>query len=263
LGTIAIVLSGTTIRRAARELLVAAEFSLGPIRTGTIAIARRPGAIGPIATRTVAVLAKTFATRCVGSLLAAAFARGIWLPVAELSIGRTPGRTRIVAIPRAALAIPIPPRRTVVAVETGTIAARLERALLTTATIFTRLERTPLTIVATGRTAGIGPITTRARSIAKVPPRRAVVAVALAGIRLSIAGIRLLAERLCAVGLPGIGTPLAVAFTLSGESALGELLLRPPRRPGAALAAARPVPPAAGIVVFVGIAGHEWSLGYG
>jgi hypothetical protein len=147
LGTIAIVLSGTTIRRAARELLVAAEFSLGPIRTGTIAIARRPGAIGPIATRTVAVLAKTFATRCVGSLLAAAFARGIWLPVAELSIGRTPGRTRIVAIPRAALAIPIPPRRTVVAVETGTIAARLERALLTTATIFTRLERAPFAIV--------------------------------------------------------------------------------------------------------------------
>jgi hypothetical protein len=29
-----------------------------------------------------------------------------------------------------------------------------------------------------------------------------------------------------------------------------------------ALAAARPVTPAAGIVVFVAIAGHEWSLEY-
>ena len=91
-----------------------------------------------------------------------------------------------------------------------------------------------------------------------------VIAIALAGVRFSTAGIRLLAERFCAVGLPGIGTPLAVALVtvaLAGKPALGEFLLRPPRRSRAALAAGGPIAPAAGIVVFVVIAGHECSLG--
>jgi hypothetical protein len=57
-----------------------------------------------------------------------------------------------------------------------------------------------------------------------------------------------------------------VAIALSGkilgpEAALGKLLLRSPRGAGAAfvasLAAARPVTPAAGVVVFVVVAGHE------
>jgi hypothetical protein len=59
-----------------------------------------------------------------------------------------------------------------------------------------------------------------------------------------------------------MGTPLAVALvtvTLSPKAALGEFLLRPPRRPGAALAAGRAITPAAGIVVFIAVAGHERS----
>ena len=98
IGTIAKILARAAIGRTARELLVAAEFSLGPIATGTIAIARRPGAERPIATRTVAVFAKTFAARRIGPLLAATFARGIGLLVAKFPVGRTPRRTGIVAI---------------------------------------------------------------------------------------------------------------------------------------------------------------------
>src|SRR5205823_2840176 len=83
-------------------------------------IARRAGAEGPIAPWTVAVLAKTFAARRIGPLLATAFSRGIGLLVAKFPIGETSRRTRIVAIPRVALAIPrvalaIPARGAVVA----------------------------------------------------------------------------------------------------------------------------------------------------
>ena len=257
----------------ARELLVTAKFSLGPITTGTIAIARRPGAEGPIAARTVAVFAKTFAARRIGPLLAATFSRGIGLPVAKFPVGRTSSRACIVAITA---------RRTVVAIEIRTVAARLERTLLAAAII----ARTKILTRSTVRTITCGTIlaveTSRtitgvAVAIAGKRPiaaraRRTIIAIALAGVRFSAAGVRLLAERLGALGFPGIGTPLAVAFTLAGKPALGEFLLRPPRRPGAAfataalraaLAAARPVAPAAGIVVFVAVAGHEWSLGYG
>jgi len=273
LGTIAKILAWTAIAAVALAIRSApggkfpltAEFSLRPVATGAIAIARWPGAERPIATRTVAVLAKACATRRIRPLLAATLARGIRLAVAKLPVGRTSRRARIVAIPRAALAIPVPPWWTVVAIEIRAIAARRVRALVA-ATIFTRLEGTPFAVVTAGRTAGKWPVAARAWRIAIIPARRTIIAVALAGIRLPIAGIRLLAERFCAIGFPGIGTPFPVAFALSGKSALGELLLRPPRRPGAALAAtlaaARPVTPAAGIVVFVVIAGHEWSLGY-
>ena len=97
------------------------------------------------------------------------------------------------------------------------------------------------------------------RTVAEIPARRTiVVAVALAGVGLAPTRIRLLAKRPRTVGLSGIGTPLAVV--LPSKPALGELLFRPPRRPGAAFTAERPVTPAAGIVVFVVIAGHEWSL---
>ena len=124
------ILARATVGRTARELLVAAKFSLRPITTGTIAIARRPGAKGPIATRTVAVFAKTFATRRIGPLLAATFARGIGLLVAKFPVGKTSSRARIVAITA---------RRTVVAIEIRTVAARLERALLA-ATIIARTK---------------------------------------------------------------------------------------------------------------------------
>src|SRR5262249_49310642 len=49
-----------------------------------------------------------------------------------------------------------------------------------------------------------------------------------------------------------------LAITLV-EAALGEFLLRPPGSTGAALAPGGPVTPAAGIVVFVLVAGHERS----
>ena len=142
---VAKILARAAIGRTAREFLVAAKFSLRPIATGAIAIARRPGAEGPIALRPVAVLAKTFAARRVGPLLAAAFARGIGLLVAEFPVGETRGRTGIVAIARVALAIPA--RRTVVAIEIRTVTARRVRALLA-ATIFARLERTLFAIAA-------------------------------------------------------------------------------------------------------------------
>ena len=93
-----IVAVALAIRSATRELLVAAKFSLRPITTGTVAIARRSGAIGPIATRTIAVFAKTFATRRIGPLLAATLPRRIGLPVAKFPVGETSSRTGVVAI---------------------------------------------------------------------------------------------------------------------------------------------------------------------
>ena len=59
-----------------------------------------------------------------------------------------------------------------------------------------------------------------------------------------------------------IGPLLAIAF--SGEIALGEFLVGPAGGTGAALAAGGPITPAArGSVVFIVIAGHEWSrFGY-
>ena len=103
IGTVTKILARASIGRTARELLVTAKFSLRPIATGTIAIARRPGAERPIATRTVAVFSKTFAARRIGPLLATAFSRGIGLLVAKFPVGKTSRRTRIVAIPGAPL----------------------------------------------------------------------------------------------------------------------------------------------------------------
>src|SRR5437868_6865847 len=114
------------IRSAARKLLVAAKFSLRPIATRTIAIARRPGAIGPIAPRTITVFATAFTARRIGPLLATTFSRGIRLPLAKFPVGKAASRTRIVAITA---------WRTVVAIEIRPIAARLERTLLAAAII--------------------------------------------------------------------------------------------------------------------------------
>ena len=44
---------------------------------------------------------------------------------------------------------------------------------------------------------------------------------------------------------------------LAAKAALGEFLLRTPRRPGTALATGGAITPAAGIVVFIVVAGHE------
>jgi hypothetical protein len=63
------------------------------------------------------------------------------------------------------------------------------------------------------------------------------------------------ARRTAVLALAGIRPPLAIA--LAGEVALGEFLVRPARRTGAAFAAGWSITPAAGIVVFVVIAGHD------
>jgi hypothetical protein len=104
-------------------------------------------------------------------------------------------------------------------------------------------------------------------ALGTVAARRAIVAVALAGIGLAAARIglllvgllfvRLLFVRLAALGPGGIGALLALGA--AGKTALGEFLLGAPGRAGAALAAGGPVTPAAGIVVFVVVAGHERS----
>src|SRR5438093_3333869 len=117
------ILAGATVGRTARKLLVTAKFSLRPVATGAIAIARRPGTEGPIATRTVAVFTKTFATRHIAPLLAAAFSRGIGLLVAKFAIGKTSSRAWVVAITA---------RRPVVAIKIRPVAARLERTRLAT-----------------------------------------------------------------------------------------------------------------------------------
>src|SRR5216683_5954590 len=78
------ILARTTVGRAARKLLVAAEFSRGPI-----AFPRRPRTIRAVSPRAVAVLAKTLAARGVGPLLAAAFPWRVRLLVAELPVLET------------------------------------------------------------------------------------------------------------------------------------------------------------------------------
>jgi len=85
-------------------------------------------------------------------------------------------------------------------------------------------------------------------------------ALAFAGIGFARARIRLLGIRSLAVGLAGVRALLTLA--LAGKTALGEFLLRSPRGAGAPFTAGWTVAPAAGIVVFIVIAGHEWSLVY-
>jgi hypothetical protein len=174
------------IRRAARELLVTAKFSLRPI-----------------ATRTVAVFTKTFATRRIGPLLATAFSRGIGLPVAKFPIGKTSGRAGIVAIPEVALAIPA--RGAVVSTKIRPVAAWLERTLLAAiiarAKILTRSAIPGVARAISGVGLAISEITGGAiiavetlRTIAKIAARRTIIAIALAGVRSSATGIRLLAK---------------------------------------------------------------------
>jgi hypothetical protein len=98
-------------------------------------------------------------------------------------------------------------------------------------------------------TRGIGVFTSRRKTFAL--PR-----VGLAGSRMG-----LLLKSSCSIRFAGIGAffPLALA----GKTALGEFLLRTPGRPGTALAGRGPIAPAAAIVVFVVIAGHEQAhFGY-
>jgi len=86
------------LARAARELLVAVEFSFRaagkrPISTGTVTV-WRPRIERTIATRTITVLAEALAAWRVGPLLAI-LAMRVRLLVAEFSVLETPSRTRV------------------------------------------------------------------------------------------------------------------------------------------------------------------------
>ena len=224
------------------ELLGAAKFSLG-----TIAVARRPRTVRAIAARPVAVLAETFAARGIGPLFTVAVARRVRLFIAEFSVGRSRGRAGVVAVATIEVR-PVAARR-VRALVAATVFARLERTLLAVAVIARPkiLPRPTVAAVALAiRTIASGTVVAiesrRPRRVAKIPARRTIV---------TIAGVRLAPAR---IGLLAIGF-VAVAF--AGKAALGEFLLRSTRCAGAALAAGRAVTPAAGIVVFIIIAGHE------
>jgi hypothetical protein len=100
----------------------------------------------------------------------------------------------------------------------------------------------------------------KARRTIVVPVRNS--PLALARIGFTRARIGLLSKGFRSVGFGRIRPPLAIALvaviTLA-EPTLGEFLLRPPGLARAALAAGRPVAPAAarGSIVFIVIAGHE------
>jgi hypothetical protein len=191
------------------------------------------------------VLLETLTSRLVGPLLAAAISRRIRLPVAEFLVLETPGRTSVAAF-----------------------AARGIRALFP-ATLISRTEILPLgTICAAARTIipveslrtiGRGPVAAGTRGIVVFTSGRN--AVALTGVWFAGTRMGLLVIGSGALGFAGIGALLALG--VARESALGEFLLRAPSYPGAALAGRRPIAPAAAIVVFVIVAGHEGAhFGY-
>ena len=242
------------------------------------------GALRAIALRTVAVLAKTFAARRVGPLLAITFARRVRLFVAKLPVGEAPGRARIVAITA---------RRTVVAIEIRAVAARRERALFA-ATIFARLERALCTVVTARREYAYA-----AMAITLADDRSRLVAIGRRGAspRSRTADRRADAARRQNPGAADDHRRRACrrrAFHRPNKASCRTIWRRrtcrhrdaarrrlhrscrqtrawrtsspapsPPRSGPCRrrLAATGPVTPAAGIVVFVAVAGHEWSLG--
>jgi len=158
-----------------------------------------------------------------------------------------------------------------VTVPLETITSRLKAPLLTTAAISRRIRlpiaefpvmkrrRRTLIPVETLRTIRSAPLVIRTRRIRIFVSRPK--SFALTGIGLAGTRIGLLVRGFGGFGSAGIGALLALA--LAGETALGEFLLRPPRYPGTALAGRGPIAPAAAIVVFIVIAGHEWAhFGY-
>src|ERR1700722_4487124 len=220
--TVAETLARTSVPRAAVAVpwCAAREF-LVAAKFPLGTIATGTITIRPIALRPGAVLAEAFAVRWVGPLLATPVPRRVRFFVAEFPVGETRGGPRVTAVGAG---------RAIVAVIVRAIAARRIRTLFT--------------------------IATRGAVVAVGARRRAVT---FAGIGFARAGIRLLAKGFGAVGLAGIGAPFAVV-TFAGKAALGEFLVGTAGGAGAALAAGGPITPAAGIVVFIVIAGHEWSL---
>jgi hypothetical protein len=227
--------------RAAREFLVAVV---------TIAAA------GAGALRAFAILAKSLAARRIGALLAAFASWRIGPLVAEFLVGEATRRPRVAALATRCIR------------SFFTAFTRRVRTLL--AATFARAKIFPWPVIRTVSAArgAIVPVETRRpRRVAIVAARRRTFA--LAGVGLARTRIRLFAVGFRSVGLSGIRTILAIALArigaalaiaFAGKAALGEFLLRPPCRTGAALAARGSIPPAARRgVVFIVIAGHEWS----
>jgi hypothetical protein len=258
LGAISIILARATIpsvalaiRGTASELLVAAEFSFWPIATRTITVTWRSRTKGTSPTRAIAVLTKTFTTRRIRPL------------VAKFLLGKARRRTGVSAV-----TVAIPARGAIITIKVRAISTRLERTLLAIS-ILARAKIFPFTAIRTIAARAVVAVETRPRRIAEIPARRTITTITLAGIGLAGTRIGFLAKRSRAVGFPRIGTPFTVAIALARKTTFGEFFLGSPRSPGsafasagAALAAAWTIAPAAGIVVFVVIAGHEWSLGY-
>jgi hypothetical protein len=148
--------------------------------------------------------------------------------------------------------VSIAPRRAVVAGIARAIAARLKRPLLRPAiSRRTRGERP----VATGTIAG-GTIVAIALEALGCP----IIA------KIAARGVVIAAARRAAFAVDAIWPLVAAALALKILASrpalakfLGEFLLGPPGTAGAALATSRPITPAAGIIVFIVVAGHEGS----
>jgi hypothetical protein len=192
----------------------------GTIAAGTIGVTRRPRTIGPVTARPVAILAETFSARRVRSLLAGAI-----LARAKILVGFT---IWPVTTPGS---IPFEPRPVAFGAPRRCVVARTK--------IVARFMIGPIT---TPRGIPVEP-----RSVTLAPTRRGAIALAKWA-AFTVAG----KGALFAIALPG--------KILASEAALGELLFRASGSAGTALAARRPVTPAAtGIVVFIVVAGHEQS----
>jgi tRNA(adenine34) deaminase len=175
--------------------------------------------------------------------------------------------------------------RTVAAIELRAISARLEVPLLAIFTIEPRRAR-PISKFPVGETAFAALATRRSIAIElwtvallefRAIPARLEIPLFATGTVVAVearrarpvakiaagCGVVIPAARRTAVAVAAIGPLAALALA---KPALGELLLRSAGGAGTALAAGRTVTPAAGIVVFVVVAGHErshfgWSNG--
>jgi hypothetical protein len=225
----AVVPVALTIRRTSREFPLAIELSLRTIATARRTVGKlsltTPSLTTSLGSRAFAAVAKTLAAGRIGSLLTVPVTRRVGLSLAELSLGGSRRRTGSAAI---------------VTIEPRPVSARLESALLAVASARGPVRKRP---IATG---------------ALIPAETRLVAIGAARSVTVVATARrpALAE----------GAPVAIGFAakilakiLAAKAAFGELLLRTSRCAGTALGAGRPIAPAAGIVVFVAVAGHERS----
>jgi hypothetical protein len=196
------------------------------------------------------------------------------LAVPKFPILKTAGGARIIAVATRSI-IAVAARSIIAIAARRPIVTRRARAI---GTITTRAVSVLSKAFATRRVGALVAVTLPRRVwllVAELPIRKTrgrTGAVALAaGLEAALLAIAVtrgpIAERPVTMGTVPMGTvvtaePRPVATSLAielfrTEAALGELLVRPPRLAGTALAAVGTVAPAAGIIVSVVIAGHE------